>query len=260
MALRIYFPSNDYLSDLTGNFDALSRKFEFVRIDENIDIIEALNDNKVDLALINPYIYAQISSELDYAIVPTKCKAALGFTGIAHIYFAEFLREINTMAYTNNNQYLQLISKIVLKEKYLFEPQTTNVEDIKIDDLKKFDALLTTKKLENLKNSLDLTEEWFDTFEFPLPIAFWASSVNLDIEDISEITNLMFHSSTSDNNVYEYTEIGDTYYEREGLIANDFSEEIFNSIESTIQLFYQIGLIDNIKDVKILGSEENYSE
>lgn len=257
MSIKIYFPSNEYLENLTTNFDKVQKKYEIIKIDEKVNLKEALNQNEIDLALVDPITYANISSEIEYSIVPTKCLMAAGYTGIGSIYFAKYLREISSIAYCPNNKYLALLSKIVLKEKYSFEIEATELEKVSLGDLKNYDAILCTEKFDESPNSLDLTEEWFDTFEYPLPIAFWIALENFDYEGISKITELLYNPQEKDNQVLDKHKTPTSQYERSGLIINDFSDEAIKSFEEIIQLFYQLGYIEDMKDIRILGSEEN---
>ncbi len=255
MSIKIYFPTNDYLSDLTQNFSKLLSRYDLERIDETA-ISNLLNNSKVDLALVDPITYANISSENEYAIVPTKCLLAAGYTGIATIYFAKYLRDIQTLAYSPENNFLAILASIILKEKYSFETENIELINISINDLKNYDAIIHTQKFDGYNNTLDLTEEWFDAFEYPLPFAFWIAPIDSDYDSITQITNLMFDSSPKDKIISQYNQSETFYYHREGIIANEFSEEAIKSIEDTIQLFYQIGLIDNMKDLRILGNKE----
>lgn len=257
MSTKIYCPSNDYFEDLIKNFDEVQKKYEIIKLDERIDLIEALNQNEVDLALVDPITYANISSEIEYAIVPTKCLMAAGYTGIANIYFAKYLREIENMVYASKDKYLAILSKIILKEKYSFNIKEKELEKVTINHLKDYDAVLSTEKYIEHKNSLDLTEEWFDTFEYPLPIAFWIAPENFDYEAISKLTELLFNPQEKENLVYDSHNTPTMQYEREGLIINDFSDEAIKSLEEIIQLFYQHGIIEDMKDIRILGSEED---
>ncbi len=256
MSLRIYFPSNSYLADLTKNYNNISNRLDLTKIDEKLNLIYLLENREVDLALVDPLTYSSISSENDYAIVPTKCLITVGYTGIASIYFAKYLREIENIAFSSQNKFFAIISSIILKEKYSFETKLVELNEIKLDDLKKFDSIIDTKKFDGYNNSLDFTEEWFDTFEYPLPIAFWIAPEEYDYDSIKQVTELLFESQKSQDIITDFQQTLYSYFEREGLIINEFSEEVIKTLEELTQLFYQLGLVDNMKDIKILGSED----
>jgi len=256
MSLRIFFPSNNYLADLTKNYNFISAEIDLVRIGENENIIDLLNNNEVDLALIDPLTYSSISGEYEFAIVPTKCLVAAGYTGIASIYFAKYLREIESIAFDAQNKYFALLTSIILKEKYSFETQITELTETSIKDLKNFDAIISTNQFEGYNNSLDFTEEWFDTFEFPLPIAFWVAPEHYDYDTITKITELLYDINKTENEITDVQKDTGSSYEQEGMIINQFSDEIIKYLEEIIQLFFQLGLIENMKDIRILGSED----
>lgn len=257
MSLKIYIPPNNYLSNFSYNISQLSREFDIILADKNIDLMELLNNNELDLALVDPLTYANIMSETEFAVVPSKCLAIAGYSGIASIYFAKYLRKIESLAFHPNNKFFAILSSIILKEKYSFDIKAIELNDISINELKRYDTILDTNMYDNFNNSLDLTEEWFDTFEYPLPIAFWITPVHSDFDTITQITNSLYNSNKPEELINDLKKISNSYYEREGLIINNFSMEIIKSIEEIIELFFQLGIIDNIKDVRILGNDEN---
>lgn len=255
MAYKIYFPRYDYLSQLVGRY-VPNQEYELVEVRDDSELIELLNENKIDLALVDPLIYSQIESETDYAVVPTAGIFAIGFTRIATIYFSRNLREISNLAYSNIGEYFHILAKLILFEKYDFEIETTKILNTSLDDLKNYNAILTSQKFDDYPNSLDLTEEWFDAFEFPLPIAFWIAAKNHNLDELVKITQELLNSSEIEDNIYEHHESQKFTYDREGSIIHNMTQEGIQYIEEIIQLFYEIGLIDNMKDVRVLGSEE----
>ncbi len=259
MSIKVYFPKNDYLINLVKNFENLTTRYDLVEFNKFDNIIEAFNNNQIDLALVDPLTYAQISGELDYLIVPTKCLSAIGYTEIATIYLGEHLRRIRNLAYCPQNEYLALLSHILLNEKYSVDIETTKTHEISIKSLESFDAILSTDKFD-YKNTLDLTEEWFDTFESPLPLAFWIVSEKYATDLITEITNNLFNYQDQENLTTHILEKVTNHYEREGMINYDFSDGFINSLDEIIQLFYQLGVVDDMKDLKILGEDNIQKE
>ena len=256
MAIKIYIPKNDYLAELVKNFGYISSKYELVQFDTNDNIIEAFNNNEIDLALVDPLTYAQITSEFDYYIVPTKCLSAIGYTGLATIYFGQNLRSIQSLAYCSPNEYFSILSSILFNEKYSFEVKTTKISELSIQTLENYDAILSTQKFSKYKNTLDLTEEWFDTFETPLPIALWIVSEQYAKDVIKEITNNLFNYQDNENLTIKIVDDAPNQFGREGTINYNFSDEFVNSFNEIIQLFYQLGIIDDMKELKILGEDK----
>lgn len=254
MSIKVYFPKNEYLTKLVRNFDELSTKYDLVEFHEVENLIEALNNNEIDLALVDPLTYSKISSEQDYFIVPTKCLGAIGYTKIITIYFGQHLRKVESLAYSPGDEFFAILSNILLNEKYSFDVKPIKMANISINTLEKFDAILSTDKFD-YNNTLDLTEEWFDAFESSLPISFWIVSEKYANDLIIEITNELFNHQDQENLTINLFDDIANHYEREGVISYEFSDGFINSLDEIIQLFYQLGIVDDMKELKILGED-----
>ncbi|MCX8055511.1 MAG: hypothetical protein N3A67_07585, partial [Ignavibacteria bacterium] len=103
--------------------------------------------------------------------------------------------------------------------------------------------------------SIDISEEWFDAFEFPLPIAFWVTSGEIENADMLEIIdNIKDNLLSNKETINENTDTA-KYQERSGEIIWKWSEEIESALDKTIDLLFYHQIIDDIPDTKILGRD-----
>lgn len=255
--IKIAVPDNDYFKILTENLKEVSAQYdlELIIAKEN-KIDELLINEEADIALMNPLNYGKLLLNGEYGLIPTTCISALGYSDLIKIYFGQNLKSITKLGIGNEEPFLELIAKIILMEKYNFDVTVSRFTGNKEDALKQYDAILTYDKIENYSSSLDLSEEWTDTFEYELPFGFWVSRVSENAEKYAEITRAIAAKNLPNaQSMHEDIRKAETNYEREGEIKYLFDNKTEDAIDNILEILYQLGYLEEMTDSKI--SENN---
>lgn len=253
MAIKIAIPDKEYFRPLVGNHSFLvqAEEIDITFLPED-DIPELLDKGFADLALLNPLNYGKLLLNEEYDIIPTKCLSGVSFSELEKIYFAENLTGISSVGINEKSSFLEIISKIILQEKYNFETQFNPTKGSLQEALLLFDAVLTSQKIPGKINSLDLTEEWFDTFEFELPLGFWVAKKSDNLEKFTDLTHKIAQENLADFvPLWEEIQNSSTNYEREGRIKYQFDSDTEAAIDQILELLYQLGYLDEMTDSKI---------
>ena len=116
--------------------------------------------------------------------------------------------------------------------------------------LKKADAVVSWNKDIIESASLDVTEEWFDAFEMPLPIAFWVCRASGQTENLTEIIRALPDKNYKGNlqNIENIGSEGD-------VLITQWNEDVENSLEQVLQFLYFHQFFSDVPAVKVLGRE-----
>ncbi len=219
---------------------------------EEDSIAELLSISEADIALLNPLSYGKLLLNGEYDLIPTTCISTLSYTDLEKIYFGNNLIEINSLGLPEPNNFLEIITKVILQEKYNFEVTSNLFEGSAVEALDKFNAILTNEKISDNFNSLDLTEEWFDTFEHELPLGFWVARPGENSELLTQITReISAQNLSASQSVQENVSKSNTSYEREGEIKYTFDTKTEEAIDNILELLYQLGYLEEMTDAKI---------
>lgn len=249
--IKIAVISNPVYSRLYDNFTN-NEEFKIFKVDE-ATAFELLITNKVDIALLTPIQYARGIKIADFRIIPVNCLGSEGFTAISSVTFKSGLKSIENCACINPDEYMAKIAKIILAEKYSIEPkfEKYNITDDTIPE--GYDSAFTSNSLSPEAASLDISEEWFDSYEAMLPLGIWVCRDT----DSPEIM-LRAIRTLAGNLVGDYVDIIDENtheYLRSGRLVYKFDLEFIEALEGTLELIYLHLLSQEVAAVKILGKD-----
>src|SRR5690606_37960920 len=110
-------------------------------------------------------------------------------------------------------------------------------------------------KLFDINSTLDLSEDWFESFKIKLPIYFWVVIVdeeNLTLEEYQDITNNFCFKNdetiTSSNN------------EREGRIIRNWEEDAEDVLDNTLEVLFYHNVAEEIHACKIYNLQDILDE
>lgn len=257
MKLRIGIPNNPIYSVITANIEKAAKQFDLlVTIDTEQIIREKFQNNLFDVALLTPIGYGMGIAKADYRIIKGPAVSAAGYTGLMSLVFNEGLRDINNVIYPNDKEYPILMTQMLINERYDIYPKaefkTGNPEEL----IKETDVIFCYGKPEFTNSAIDVTEDWFDTFNFHAPLAFWCCRNEEVPENIENIINVIagntlqaqLEKHAGDENDYDMSRVGN--------INCLWDDEMRDALEQTMQLLFYYRLTDEIGAVKILGSNE----
>jgi len=225
--------------------------FELYRIDES-EMFNVLKANRYDLALINPLLYGKSMGFADLRILPETCIAHVGFTGMLSLRFAFNSPDLSVVNVQSPNSFVAAAAKILLSERYDLEP------DFVKSDVSSSDAANLIIGGQSPENSLDLSEDWYDTFEIPLPLAFWCGKNEEILPEYIQLVNDSKNENLSKEfAVHENIDENTGNYVRSGSIITHWSDEIKSAVEQTLQMLYLRGYFNDIPAVK-LPNDDNF--
>jgi predicted solute-binding protein len=136
----------------------------------------ALNNSAADIVLTSPLDYARAIGLVDYAMVPAFGITTRSFAGMVRLLFKKGLQSFASIAVEEQREYEELVARIVLAEKHEIEPVIQRFPvgtpiDVMFADA---DALLLAGDrsifdVGDYRTLLDLSDEWEDAVEAPLP-------------------------------------------------------------------------------------------
>ncbi|MBX3042088.1 MAG: hypothetical protein KIT33_11185 [Candidatus Kapabacteria bacterium] len=247
MKKLIFVPHNFVFPEILGNIERVceEKNFELIKTDE-ASCIENMLKNRASLALLSPLGYGAGVKNADFRIIPSFTAGFVGYSGRASLYFNQGLSTIEAIGSANSSDFLMKIGNILLSERYdiylKLEQCKGDVDDI----LKSYSAALSYGNDETL-NSMDITEDWFETFEIPLIAGTWVTRNEEEPDDVIELTNLF-----ALDEIPEEIDINPNS-EREGKILTRWNPEIKLAFEQNLELLYYHKLIPEIPAVKVFG-------
>ncbi len=137
---------------------------------------EALLAGSADIALTPALDYGRSIGVVDFALVPGVAIMTRGFAGLVKLVFNRNLESFSSMAVKHREAAEVTIAQIVLSEKHDITPDIIPVpEDLSIEQmLQKADCALLAGDdaifhTAGVTSLLDLTDEWEDAVEAPMP-------------------------------------------------------------------------------------------
>lgn len=156
-----------------------------------------LMNHLVDAALISPLHYGLAATTVDYRIVPTTGLFLSGYTGVASVYFTPNLAEITRCVSASPDDFVITAGRILLAERYGLHPEFTGVDSAAVyEEFMKAGCAIGYEGQIPAEPSLDVSEDWLDSFEVPLPLALWVCRQDDDIP--SELPNILRGLATPD--------------------------------------------------------------
>lgn len=237
-------------NNLTAPLFAKADREELIITDET-GVASKLADGSADIALMDPISYLRAFKKTDLRILPATVVAAAGYTELINLSFKQNLKTFSKLSTSFVSEYLIRISMITLSERYSMECEINTTTN---DDT---DAVLTMYGEPIGDNSLDITEDWFDSFEFPLPIAFWAVRADFDATDAIDLVK-----SIADDDLIPIEPINEltdstTYSARGGEIFWQWDDRLESALDEVFEMLYYYGYSSEIYEAKIFGRDTN---
>jgi hypothetical protein len=256
MEIRIAIPDKSFIQNVMDYREELcnSLNIKLLKVDEN-KCFELLMNNRVDIALLTPLGYGKGLGNANFMIIPVSAVSLVGYTGLASIYFKKDLKTIDTIATAFPDDFIIKIAALLLAERYGMQPKVIKYSQLNSEIPKNSDAIILYEKSETSENSLDVSEEWFDAYEMPLPYLFWVCKAHENSEKIREVLSKFTGIRKEDRNVKTKDTNESDVMKRKGEIIKEWNDDIENSLDQTLQFLFFHQYFDNIPAVKILGRE-----
>lgn len=250
--MKIAIPQNSIYDLILKNADEVCKmnNIELIKVKSN-RVGDLFRKRLVDIALLNPLDYFKGTGKGDYRILPSTCLAVEGYSSIISLKFNPNLRTISSSAYNFDDEYLQSVCKIILAERYDLEINmefNNNSIDVLLNS---FDSVI--RENEFIENSISLTEDWFLSFEEPLPLAYWVG-FNEEFEESAINMVSSFADETIINGKKDII-LPDSDSERTGAFLTKWNSRHKSALEKTADMFYYYGFINEISDINLAEFE-----
>ncbi len=253
MAIKIGISDSPLFDNLVHNYDKIKKRFdlEIYRF-PSAKIADLYQKEKLDMAMLNPIEFSEMAGEGDNRIISTRCLALEEYTKELSLEFNPNASKIKTIAYSDDDNYLGMIARIILAERYDSFPEKLGKNSKEIADVE-----LKWRAGTPQNTSLDLSELWFDTYEFPLILGFWICRGDFDACDPVELTNTLFDSRLPDEvKILEEIKTDEYSYESEGNIHYKWTEDLKQSLSELLELLFVSQIIDAVPEVKMFEASK----
>lgn len=251
--IRVAIPNSPFCRPIIENAKGVCERlgWELIVTTEE-ECASLLLRNLAQLALVSPLGYGMGVGKVDYRIVPGPCAVMTDFTNMVGIDFVSAGDAIDTIGSTEPDGFMAAIATIILREK--FELPATKVQKIS-QQTSEVDCVVGYSSAEQ-PSTLDVSEEWYDMTDFPLPVAVWVSRVEMDAELLPEVVRDMADGDVAEIEVVEELTIDSDQFPREGRISYQWTPEIVAALDDVLQTLYFHQFVSEIPAVKLLGVHE----
>ncbi len=259
--MKIIISNNSLLKPLYKNIPAESSPL----ILSDIKCIEELKKKDFSLALVSPLIFSMIIGEEDLRIVPTKVLVIEDYSNSVTIRIKNNRERLEKIYFDNLNEYIIIVTKLVLAERFNISPVLSNsideadlVVNCNISNNNNNNNNNLEKNKIKSKNgddtfTIDLTEDWYDTFEVPLVVGFWIVNAENVLSDTADnLTNSFADEELQDKELIiskndEYQRFGYKYWV--------WNEKFETALEEIFDTLYYYNYAPHIADIKILNKK-----
>lgn len=255
--IKLAIPKNEIYKHLFEKCEAYCQKhnIKYYLLTEN-ECSDFLLRNLVDAAFLSPLGYGKGVKVADYRIIPGPAIFSEDYTGLATIYFNKGLNNISSIQSNSPGDFMMLIAQLLLHEKYGINLNLEHTKDSKSEILAKHDSAILWGYEKGDYVTLDISEEWYDLFEEPLPLGFWvcrAETYPPNIKDI--VTAIASISLPSPQEIEEETKGNSKHYKRKGKIFWKWDSMLEPALENMLIFLYLHQLLSDIPAVKVLDRD-----
>lgn len=223
------------------------------------DTAEQLRQGAIELGIISTVEYARRKET--WNLIPGLCVSTKGSLKTLQLFFKKGLKSINKIAVDQNAGSNKTLLQILLREKYLLNPEYVEMAPDLDLMLEKADAAFLVgepaiKNFKSNRNRLDLGEEWYDLTGLPYTLAFWAGrQFTINEDDVNSIKKSFEIGSRnlekiSKDYAKSHPENWAFYHD---ILSHDLSYQFSEDAKDGLMEFYNFafyfGYIDQIPDL-----------
>lgn len=213
---------------------------------------EWLTRHTAELALVTPMVYARLALKTDVRIVPAPALLLEGLTYFASVYLNPNTDEITTCASPNPNDFVIQMGLAVLSEKFDLPLRLEHIPNSSPEEsLRSFDAVIDYGFNRSAEVVLDVSDEWTDYWEVPLPLAFWVCRPEEVPDDILDIVHAFSDTTLLEERIIVEEEHNSVNAGRSGKIFAAWNDEVEEIIERTIELLFYLQYVPAIAATKV---------
>jgi hypothetical protein len=251
--MRLAVPDIPLVDPLLRNAEAVCGRLGWtlqrVPVDQCAELLAA---NRVEAALISPLAYGQASGVVDYHIVPQTCVALVDFTNVMGITFPADVPMINTIGAEQPTDFLVIMGALMLQER--FEARGAGITQLAAGGAATapaVDSIIAAPRPGAELPMLDVSEEFFDLAESPLPAFLWVYRMEADVDALPAALAEMADAELPEAVVREPGSLTEDHFPREGRIQYRWTDEVEEGLTAVLNLLYFHQYLTNLPDIKL---------
>jgi hypothetical protein len=202
--------------------------------------------NSADLALVTPMGYGAGVVRADYRIIPHGALMLHDYTNAAAISFGKHGHGLTTCTSSAPDDFLPTMGMVLLSEKF----------DLELAVRKGIDGDCHVDYPHESRTSvMDVSEEYSDLLEAPLPVYIWACRSEADEVAVRDLVHALGSGGVTELHVVEHVPPDGDHFPREGRITYGWTEDTEEALATIMELLFYHQLLSEIPAVKLLGRD-----
>jgi len=245
--MTIAIPTTSLAEPLIEHLEvlAVTANHRVIRTTE-MECMRLLLANSADLALVTPMGYGMGVGRADYRIVPHGAVMLHDYTNAAAISFGEHGRALATCTSNAPEDFLPTVGVVLMAEKFDL--------DLAVRKGEGGDCHVDYPAADRL-SVMDVSEEYSDMLEAPLPVYVWACRAEADEDAMVALVQALGSVAQRDVDVVEQVPPEGDHFPREGRITYGWTDESEEALATVMELLFYHQLLPEIPAVKILGRD-----
>lgn len=232
------------LENITHVCTARGWQVHHAALDECGDLLKA---NRVDMALTSPYGYGKGVGVVDYRIIPGPCIALEDYTNCYGISFPAHSKGLSHAYSHEPTAFSTIIGRLIMAEKFDVGLELVSTPD-------HADCLIGPV-LPGEPPAMDISEEWFDIVESPLPLAMWVVRVDSEADNVEAFVAECANQQLLHAHVSELVPINADHMPREGKILYRWSSDVEEGLSAALHTMFYHQVLSEIPAIKLLGKD-----
>jgi len=246
--ITVAVPTLDLAVPVVSNIDHVcqARGWQVVRtsLDECGNLLKA---NRVDMALTSPYGYGKGVGVVDYRIIGGPCLALEDYTNCYGIDFPPHSRGLHHAYSPEPTAFSTIIGRLIMAEKFDVALELVSAKE-------QADCLIGPV-VSGQPPAMDLSEEWFDIVESPLPLALWVVRVDSEATDVEAFVTECADQLLLHTNVSELVAINADHMPREGKILYRWSSDVEEGLTAALHTLFYHQVLPELPAIKMIGRD-----
>lgn len=204
--------------------------------------------------LVSPLAYAARQGEV--SIIPGLAIGEVGNVGSVLLRFSPGHHSIRRVLYPMGSRLDQILTAIVLREKYQQTPSFHAVDEQGLVARDESDALLLPANSTPTENSLDLVDEWFDSFQLPFVRAITVAWNDMVMDPFPPLMQAIGEEADA-------ASLSELDRRMQGSLSPDLTHQVFahrrylldEDMQESLRVFYHFaflhGLLRDVPDLTV---------
>jgi len=251
--MRVAIPTHPFYTPLITHADAVARQFGLqLRRGSELECAVWLKNNAVSLALLSPLGYGLGVQRVDYRIIAGPVLELDNCTHTASIYLNPSLRAAAELRFASPavEDFLIRLGTFMFQEKYDRTTHLFRAEGTIDKLLQQYDGVVAWGFDPAFEPSLDISEEWRDLTNAPLPAAVWVCRPEDMRANVATIVKAMQDASLPEERIIHCQGIS-----RTGSIRYHWGEYTEEALALVLEFLFYYQQLPRIPAVKIWGRD-----